>query len=117
MNMLSIGGNRRYFVYGQNTDLRKSFDGLSGLVSSHMGGGMLSGDAFIFINKRRNRMKILQWDRNGFVIYYKRLERGTFEIPLGKARSDKIEIPWSHLVMILEGIQLRTVRQRLRYTG
>ena len=101
-----------------------STDGLSGLVSAHMGGGLLSRDAFIFINKRRNRMKILvclpagqAGDRNGFVIYYKRLERGTFEIPRSKAGSQKIEIPWSHLVMIIEGKQLKSIRQRLRYTG
>ena len=122
--MIGIPGVRTYYLYRKPTDMRKSFSGLGGLVINEMGKDLLSGDGFIFINKRRTLIKILvclpagqAGDRNGFVIYYKRLERGTFEIPRSKAGSQKIEIPWSHLVMIIEGKQLKSIRQRLRYTG
>ncbi len=71
-----------------------------------------SGDGFIFVNKRRTLIKILVWDRNGYVIYYKRLEKGTIEIPKG---SDNY-IPVSTLVMMLEGIDIESVTRRKRYS-
>ena len=111
--MIGLDQKRRYFLYSGVTDIRKSFDGLSGLVVSEMKGQLLSGDVFIFLNRRRNMIKLLVWDRSGFVIYYKRLERGTFEIPVSDGASAEIE--WSQLIMILEGIQLKSVNRRLRY--
>jgi transposase len=112
--MIGLDQRRRYFLYSGVTDIRKSFDGLSGLVVSEMKGQLLSGDVFIFLNRRRNMIKLLVWDRSGFVIYYKRLEKGTFEIPVSEG--DSAEIEWSQLIMILEGIQLKSVNRRLRYT-
>ena len=100
-------------MYAGVTDIRKSFDGLSGLVVSEMKGNLLSGDVFIFLNRRRNMIKLLVWDRSGFVIYYKRLEKGTFEIPV--TDKNTLELEWSQLVMILEGIRLKGMRRRLRY--
>jgi len=111
--MIGLDQRRRYFLYAGITDIRKSFDGLSGLVVNEMKGHLLSGDVFIFLNRRRNMIKLLVWDRSGFVIYYKRLEKGTFEIPDAEGSSAQIE--WSQLVMILEGIQLKSVSRRLRY--
>lgn len=111
--MLSAMGTRRYFLYGGVTDMRKSFDGLSGMVRSEMQGDLLSGDAFIFINRRRNMMKLLVWDRTGFVIYYKRLEKGTFELP--QSTGNQLQIDWADLVMILEGVRLKSIRRRPRY--
>lgn len=111
--MIGLDQKRRYFLYSGITDIRKSFDGLSGLVTSEMKGQLLSGDVFIFLNRRRNMVKLLVWDRSGFVIYYKRLEKGTFEIPVSEGASAEIE--WSQLIMILEGIQLKSVNRRLRY--
>ena len=70
----------RYFLYSQPTDMRKSFDGLSGLVTSSLGQDLMSGDVYIFINKPRNRIKLLRWEPGGFVLFYKRLEKGTFEM-------------------------------------
>lgn len=111
--MIGLDQNRRYFIYAGVTDIRKSFDGLSGLVTSEMKGELLSGDVYIFLNRRRNMIKLLVWDRSGFVIYYKRLEKGTFEIPA--TGTDTLEVEWSELVMILEGIRLKGIRRRLRY--
>jgi transposase len=113
--MIGFTSSQRYFLYGPSTDMRKSFDSLCGLVSSQMKRNILSGDVFIFVNRDRNRVKLMVWDRSGFVIWYKRLEEGTFELPqLIEGRQD-LELKWERLVMILEGIQLSSVKQRKRY--
>jgi transposase len=98
--------------------MRKSFDGLQGLVTGQMGRDALSGEVFIFMNRRRDQVKMLVWDRSGFVIYYKRLERGRFELPAaaGGAQIRGQVLPWSDLLLILEGVSLRSVRWRKRYT-
>jgi transposase len=111
--MIGLDQKRRYYLYSGITDIRKSFDGLSGLVINEMKGQLLSGDVFILLNRRLNMVKMLDWDRSGYVIYNKRLEKGTFEIPLSEGASAQIE--WSQLIMILEGIQLKSVNRRLRY--
>lgn len=113
--MISLSSNQRYFLFRQNADMRKSFDGLSGFVTDGMGKNLYSGDVFIFINKSRDRMKLLVWDRNGFVIYYKRLEEGTFEIPAAKQEGNHVELRWDELVLILEGISLDSIQRRKRY--
>ena len=112
--MLSLGSTHRYYLYREPTDMRKGFNGLSGIVTSELGGDPLSGDVFIFINRRRDKMKLLLWDRNGFVIWYKRLESGTFELPDFTATSHTIR--WEELVLILEGVELKSVRRRKRFS-
>jgi transposase len=82
--MFSLGA-ARYYLYREPTDMRKSFDGLCGLVSGRLGQSPMSGDVFIFINKPRNRIKLLRWEAGGFVLFYKRLESGMFELPTTKA--------------------------------
>lgn len=114
--MLSLGSSHRYYLYCGVTDMRKGFDGLSALVRSSMGGNPLSGDVFIFVNRRRDRMKLLVWDRSGFVLWYKRLEQGTFEMPGNKSGDGSIGLSWEKLVMILEGVELRSVRMRRRFS-
>jgi len=91
------------------TDLRKSFDGLSGLAQSVLRQDPLSGHLFIFANRRRDRVKILHWDRSGFVLLYKRLEKGTFRVP------ERGEIEARELMMLLEGIDTEDVRERRWY--
>lgn len=113
--MLSLGSSQRYFLYSGIADMRKGFDGLSGLVHSEMEGDPLSGDVFIFVNRRRNRMKMLVWDRSGFVLWYKRLEEGTFELPHVSGEKS-VGIDWQKLVMILEGVVLSSVVQRKRFS-
>jgi transposase len=113
--MISLSSSQQFFLYRAATDMRKSFDGLCGLVKNELQRPLNTGDVFMFINKPRNSIKLLVWDRNGFVIYYKRLEEGTFEIPDTGEKS--IAIKWEELVMILEGIALKSVKKRKRYVG
>jgi transposase len=113
--MISFSSSQRFFLYRGATDMRRSFAGLSGIVTNELQKPLTTGDVFIFINKPRNSIKLLVWDRNGFVIYYKRLEEGTFEIPAGDEKS--VVIKWEELVMMLEGISLKSVKRRKRYAG
>ena len=94
--------------------MRKGFAGLSGLVRQHIDHELMSGDVFIFINRRRDRIKLLMWDVTGFALYYKQLERGTFEFPVSPDQS-AIELSWSDLVMLLEGIEIKSIQRRKRY--
>ncbi len=96
--------------------MRKGFDGLSGLVRNELGMDPLSGDVFIFINRRRTHMKLLVWEANGFVVYYKRLEKGRFEYPENKGPRLSLSISWRQLMLIIQGIELRSVRQRKRFS-
>lgn len=114
--MLSLGPHQRYFLYAGAADMRKGFDGLSGLVSSGMAGDPLSGDVFLFVNRRRDRMKLLVWDRSGFVLWYKRLESGTFELPRPAEGEKSLILSWQKLVLILEGVKLDSVVQRKRFS-
>lgn len=113
--MLSLGSSHRYWLYAGVCDMRKGFDGLSGLVRSELGRDPLSGEVFIFVNRGRNRMKLLVWERGGFVLWYKRLERGTFELPRVEARQASAAVSWRDLMLILEGVELKSVRERPRY--
>ncbi len=113
--MFSLNQTHRYYMYGQPTDMRKGFDGLSGLIRSKLKCNPLSGDVYIFINRQRNRMKLLVWETGGFVLYYKRLERGTFEFPKCQNQST-ISLSWQDLLFIVQGIQLASVRRRKRFT-
>lgn len=93
--------------------MRKGHDGLCGLVISQLKGIPTSGDVFIFLNRRQTHIKLLFWDKTGFVIYYKRLEAGTFEIPDSDA--NHLEIAREDLMMILEGISLKNIKKRKRF--
>ena len=93
--------------------MRKSFNGLSGLVNQYLQRDLLSGDVFIFINKGRDKLKLLSWETGGFVIYYKRLEQGTFELPVGEG--NEISLGYAQLFLMLEGIRFDSVKHRKRY--
>jgi transposase len=95
--------------------MRKGFNGLSGLVNNELDRNVLSGDVFIFVNRRRTLIKLLVWDKSGFVIYYKRLEQGTFKFPTSSGESKSLELEREDLLMILEGIELKSVVKRKRY--
>ncbi len=114
--MFSLTAQRQYFLYHQATDMRKGFNGLSGLVRNEVEKDPLSGDVFIFINRRRNRMKLLVWESSGFVLYYKQLERGTFEIPEPEPGESSCSISWRDLVLILEGVLLSSIKKRKRFS-
>jgi transposase len=104
----------RVFLCTRATDMRKSFDGLSGLVQECFSQDLLTGHLFLFVNRRRDRIKILYFDRDGLAIWYKRLEAGSFEIPR-TVEVDGIELQPAQLAMILSGIDLRSARQRKRF--
>lgn len=111
--MLSIPSNARIFLYTQPTDMRKGFDGLSGIVRSEFAADPLDGSMFMFINRRRNRLKILHWDGTGFALYYKLLESGTFEVVPGDGTC--VQIDATQLAMLLGGISLAASKRRKRY--
>jgi len=87
--MFALTESHRFFVFSQVTDMRKSFDALCGVVRMGLCRNPLSGEVFVFVNRKRNMMKLLHWQQGGFVLYFKRLEKGTFEIPKTKAASCK----------------------------
>lgn len=95
--------------------MRKGFDSLSGLVSSQMQLSVLSGSVFIFLNKKHNQVKLLLWEGDGFALYYKRLEKGTYELPAADGKNESMPVSSEQLQLILQGISLKSVRRRKRY--
>ena len=112
--MLSVGRTQRCFFYARNADMRKGFDGLCGLVSNEFLLNPLSGDVFIFLNHRRDRIKLLQFQGDGFAIFSKRLEKGTYEFPSEGSGKTNMEITSRQLLLIMEGIALSS-KKRVRY--
>ena len=114
--MLSLGSNTRIFLANAPTDLRKSFNGLSALVEGSFGMDAMSGDLFIFLNRRAtHQVRILFWDRDGYCVLMKRLAEGTFRRVKTAEGRDTIEIDAGELAMLLEGIDAQGVRRRKRY--
>ncbi len=113
--MLYLGVHVRYFYFSQVVDMRKGCYGLCGLVRNEMKRDVLNGDVFVFVNKRCNKIKLLQWDRDGFALYEKHLEKGAFERP-GKL-DDTSDVLLTHIQLqhILQGVILQTVRHKKRY--
>ena len=111
--MLNIPPSISIFLYTEPTDMRKGFDGLSGMVREQFGSDPLDGSLYLFINRRRDRMKILHFDGTGFWLYYKLLEAGTFEV----IASDEscVEIDVTQLAMLLGGVSPLHVQRRKRY--
>lgn len=107
--------SHRYFLYRPATDMRKGFDGLSGIVCNELTMNPLSGDVFIFLNRNKDRIKVLSWEGDGFSIYYKRLESGTYELPASDNNS--ITLSGQELQLLLSGIQLSSVKKRKRLEG
>lgn len=112
--MIGLTISHNYYLCNLPTDMRKGFDGLSGIVINEMGSNPLDGSVYIFINRRRDRMKLLVWEQNGFMLYYKRLESGTFELPLAE-NGDKINISWETLILMIQGISITKISRRKRY--
>jgi transposase len=114
--MINLPSSVRVFLHAPPTDLRKGFDSLCGLVTTAFGQDPTCGHLFLFVNRRRDRIKILYWDRDGLAIWYKRLETpGTFQIPAIISQAASIEMTSTQLSLILSGIDLRSARQRKRY--
>jgi transposase len=112
--MISLPSAVRAFLCTRSVDMRKSFDGLSGLVEECFRQDLLTGHLFLFVNRRRDRLKVLYFDHDGLAIWYKRLEAGSFQVPDARGH-DGIELLPAQLAMILSGIDLKTARQRKRF--
>lgn len=112
--MILLPSTVRIFLCTRPTDMRKSFDGLSGLVQECFNQDLLTGHLFLFVNRRRDRLKLLHFDRDGLVIWYKRLEAGSFQMP-STAEPDGLELKPAQLAMILSGIDLNSAQQRKRF--
>ena len=117
--MIGLSLGVKVFLCTAPTDMRRGFDGLSGMAESLMQQDPLSGHLFVFRNRNRDKLKILYWDQDGLAIWYKRLEQGTFQFPTdGKTQEEVaagVEISNSELSLLLGGIDLRTARRRKRY--
>lgn len=113
--MLTLPPSTKIFFCSQPIDMRLSFDGLSGLVQSHFGMNPLCGHLFIFLSKRSNCMKVLFWNIDGFVLYYKRLEKGTFSWVSNIDTQDGSEILASDFALLLAGINPSTGYKQQRY--
>ena len=107
---------REYFLYSGFVDMRKGIDSLSGLVRNELGKNPLTGDLFIFINRRRRQIKMLHWQGDGFAVFYKRLEKGTYEILHAGNDPKSILLSPEKLLFILQGVKLKSVKKRTRYS-
>lgn len=113
--MFLLPSQFKFYLYNQPTDMRKSFDGLYGIIKASLKVNPLSGDIYVFMNKRRNHIKLLYWDGDGFWIFYKRLEKGTFQKPVRISENGTVHLLYNELVMLLDGIDINSVRRRQRY--
>jgi transposase len=114
--MMHLPASVRVYLCTAPCDMRRSFDGLHAMVTNAMQLDALGGHLFVFSNKRRDRIKILYWDRDGFAIWSKRLEEGTYAMPFDdNANSARREITAQELGAILSGIDLSIAKRRTRY--
>ncbi len=113
--MIHLPASVRVYLCLSPTDMRRSFDGLHALVRDHLQLDAFAGHLYLFANRRKDRLKLLYWDRDGFAVWAKRLERGVFTIPSGDPGSNRIEITTEELGALLSGIDLEQAARRKRY--
>ena len=115
--MIALPPQVRVFLYRLPTDMRKSFHGLVALTESAIQQDPLSGSLFVFVNRRRDRIKILYWGQTGYCIWYQQLQQGTYQLPGEDTLEEQqaLEVTRSQLSLILDGIDLASVRQRTRF--
>lgn len=112
--MIGLTSHHTYYLYSEVCDMRKGFDGLSGIISKEMKRSPIDGSVYLFVNRRRDRMKMLVWESGGFMLYYKRLEKGTFELPRTD-KSGRSVLNWETLVLMITGISLMQKGRKKRY--
>ncbi|MGI6417631.1 MAG: IS66 family insertion sequence element accessory protein TnpB [Smithella sp.] len=113
--MLSLPANVRLYLCATPTDMRKSFDGLHTLVRQVFELDPLDGHLFLFVNRRRDRIKLLWWDRDGLAMWYKRLEMGTYQLPVVSDDAQGVEIDATQLALLLSGVDQQSAKRRKRY--
>ena len=109
--MLTLPRSVRIFIASAATDMRRSIDGLMAMVEHELEANAYSGHLFVFLSRRCDRVKILTWDKGGFILVYKRLERGQFKLPHMDPSSMAVEIDATQLAMLLDGIDFGRVRR------
>lgn len=114
--MLNIPANVRVYLCTKATDMRKGFDGLHSLVLQVFQRDPLDGHLFLFVNRRGDRLKMLWWDRDGMALFYKRLEAGTYQLPAAPDNAEGVVIDATDLAILLNGIDLQSVKRRKRYS-
>jgi transposase len=113
--MIALSDQRSYHLYRKETDMRKGFNLLCGIVINELGHQVMGGDAFIFINKPRTHLKLLVYEQGGFTIFYRRLEKGAFEVPAFDLDAKSMQISANQLNFILQGVSLQSIKYRKRY--
>ena len=113
--MLGLGTEHTYYYYITPVDMRKGFNGLSGLVSQHLEQEQGKNVVYAFINKQKNKLKLLHWRPGGFVLYYKRLEKGIFELPKYDIEVGLIVLTYTEMMMVLDGIRIVNISKNERY--
>jgi transposase len=114
-SMINLTDQRNYHLYRKETDMRKGFNLLCGIVVNELGRQVTGGDAFIFINKPRTHLKLLVYEQGGFTIFYRRLEKGAFEVPVFDLDARSMQISANELNFILQGVSLQSIKYRKRY--
>jgi len=114
-SLIVLTDQRRYHLYRKETDMRKGFNQLCGIITNELGRIVTQGDAFIFINRPRTHLKLLVYEKGGFTIFYRRLEKGAFEVPSFNLDANSMQLTTDQLHFILQGISLQTIRYRKRY--
>lgn len=114
-DLLTLSDRRNYHLYRKETDMRKGFNLLCGIVVNELGRQVMGGDAFIFINKPRTHLKLLVYEQGGFTIFYRRLEKGSFEVPAFDLDARSMQITSDQLHFLLKGISLKEIKYRKRY--
>ena len=113
--MLSLPPGLQVFMAVEPIDMRKSFDGLSAAVQAVFDRKVLDGHLFLFLNRRRDLLKCLWWDRDGLAIFAKRLELGSYEVPRHEPQTKQLRLDATQLALLLSGVQLASVKRRRRY--
>ena len=112
---LDHGMAARIYLCVAPADMRRGFDTLAAMVKDFLGHDPLSGHLFLFVSRGKDRLKILYWDADGFALWYKRLEEGTFRLPRVQSQDASVELKASELAMLLEGIDLRSIKRTKRF--
>ena len=112
---IDSGVGVRIYLCTVPADMRKGFDSLAAVVRESLGHDPLSGHLFLFVGRSRDRIKILYWDKDGYCIWYKRLEEGTLRLPSSKKVGSSVELKASELAMLLAGIDLTSIKRRKRF--
>lgn len=113
--MLSLSLPVRIFLCVLPTDMRRGFDGLMSMAEEHLQQNVLDGGLFVFVNRRRDRVKLLYWDGDGLCLWYKRLEAGTVELPAASRETTHVTLSATELALLLGGIELASAKRRKRY--